>query len=315
MNAHQTCQACGKLLGPKNQSGFCRACVCRRLNSDPAIKARRVEAIHRKLATDPAALEACRERCARARAANDGKGRFTSETAREASLKGNAARPKGGDVRARAAKRQSMTLLAHIPADRQADYRQLTQQKRLTAAEATAIVMHHDEVALRRLRKRMLAAPSEERAIFAEYLAGKSYSQIEAEHGISAHSLSLLLKRVGGKQGGWAPIAAAARERDCNERVAEIARVAGMVFGLKPGRIWADTRKREVVGARQAAFLVARRTGIAFPAIGRAFEMDHSTVIFGCRKAEDMIARDQAYAAAVARITELCAARPESVAA
>lgn len=54
-----------------------------------------------------------------------------------------------------------------------------------------------------------------------------------------------------------------------------------------------------VVEARHAVWLALRRGGVSYNQIGHWFERDHSTVISGCRRAEERCTRDPDYAARV----------------
>jgi len=45
-----------------------------------------------------------------------------------------------------------------------------------------------------------------------------------------------------------------------------------------------DWRKPDLVKWRQAAMYVARQSGLSFPAVGRLFKRDHTTVVYACKR-------------------------------
>jgi len=141
----------------------------------------------------------------------------------------------------------------------------------------------------------------QERAIFGAYINGASYSDLSEQYSVSPSSVFNAVRRIGGRGTKWGEIAKANREAATQDDISRIAGLAGQVFCLRPGLIWTPTRKRHVMRARQAAFLVARENGASFPAIGRAFEMDHSTVLHGCWQARNYAERVPHYA----RLVEL----------
>lgn len=72
-------------------------------------------------------------------------------------------------------------------------------------------------------------------------------------------------------------------------------------FGIEPSDIKGKCRGKEIVISRQLAMYLMRiLTESSLPAIGKAFGgKDHSTVLHACRKIEEKIARDRAFAAQV----------------
>ena len=46
-----------------------------------------------------------------------------------------------------------------------------------------------------------------------------------------------------------------------------------------------DWRKADLVKWRHAAMYVARQSGLSFPAVGRLFRRDHTTVVYACKRA------------------------------
>lgn len=151
-----TC-ACGTKLGRGNTSGRCRSCATRHFNADPEIQRARAAGIRRAIALDPLKLAGYRERAAKARALNPGH-RFTSETARVAGEKGNAARPKGSPSRLRAGARRVATMHADVPPEELSDYLHLTRVKRLRMDEAKAIILDQHERKMAAFRRKLAEA-------------------------------------------------------------------------------------------------------------------------------------------------------------
>jgi chromosomal replication initiator protein len=74
-------------------------------------------------------------------------------------------------------------------------------------------------------------------------------------------------------------------------------------FNVDVGDLKGKSRGREIVIPRQVAMYLARElTELSLPALGKVFGRDHSTVLHACRKVEEHIARDAAFAA---MLTEL----------
>lgn len=128
-----------------------------------------------------------------------------------------------------------------------------------------------------------MTGETQRRAIVAEYLAGAKYRDLHARYHISIREVIRTVKESVG------PTPRFAREAWMQQRIAEVAAVAGQVFGLRPGAIWGDEYTPKTVHARLAAWLVCAEEGIFLPSIGRAFEIDHAPVRRG---------RDQARALA-----------------
>jgi len=65
-------------------------------------------------------------------------------------------------------------------------------------------------------------------------------------------------------------------------------------FGLKLLNLTSHRRSKGVMAARHIAFWLCRHyTQASYPVIGQHFEgRDHTTIINGCQKAEDMMKRD-----------------------
>lgn len=65
-----------------------------------------------------------------------------------------------------------------------------------------------------------------------------------------------------------------------------------------------SVRWHEVLLPRFAAFYVLHRQGVGYSAIGRAFRRDHTTVMNGVRRAEQLIANDRDFQKLVARLEQ-----------
>ena len=73
-------------------------------------------------------------------------------------------------------------------------------------------------------------------------------------------------------------------------------------FGIDPREMSSSRRLRAAARARQVAmYLIRRHTGASLPDIGRRMGgRDHTTVMHGIRRVEELIASDPAFASAVA---------------
>lgn len=144
VTAARTC-SCGTALGPRNTSGVCRPCVARRLNSDSEITARRLAGI-RASAADPEVRAAKRERMKRVvanltpeqieRRRQHGK-RQVRDVLSRPEVKALSRSP---EVRAKAGRARSATVLAWCPEEWRDTYRELKRKGR-TAAVAKALVL------------------------------------------------------------------------------------------------------------------------------------------------------------------------------
>jgi len=77
-------------------------------------------------------------------------------------------------------------------------------------------------------------------------------------------------------------------------RISDIESVVAAFFGLNPAEIHASKRTRTVALARAVAMYLARKhTQMSFPEIGKYMgNKNHSTVILGCKKIEQMLKHD-----------------------
>jgi chromosomal replication initiator protein len=92
----------------------------------------------------------------------------------------------------------------------------------------------------------------------------------------------------------------------------EVARAAADHFSLKLSELRSSSRRRALVTARGVAMYLARQvTGESLHRIGRYFgNRDHTTVMHGCRKTEELVKSDPAIREAVRRLQQRC--RPEA---
>jgi chromosomal replication initiator protein len=72
---------------------------------------------------------------------------------------------------------------------------------------------------------------------------------------------------------------------------------------LRPGELLGRQRTQHLVRARQIAMYLCRKhTGLSFPALGRVFERDHTTVQHGFEKVQSSLASDRELATLVQRL-------------
>lgn len=147
-------------------------------------------------------------------------------------------------------------------------------------------------------------------ALLADYLGGETIRELSIRHGISP---TTLYRHIQYESMGMdsAAISRRSRETLMQDTAARVARMAGQAFNLRPGLIWTDSRKRHVVRARQAAFLVAYEAGVSGNAIARAFGLDHSTVLYGRQQAQNIADRDPCFAAAIDEMRAAAGFTPE----
>lgn len=84
-------------------------------------------------------------------------------------------------------------------------------------------------------------------------------------------------------------------------------------FDLTAGEILSAGRRHELVFARQVAmFLCRKHLGLSFPELGRAFGgRDHSTVLYSCRKIQQLQRDDKNIKSMLQALTEKCLAMNE----
>ena len=90
--------------------------------------------------------------------------------------------------------------------------------------------------------------------------------------------------------------------------VEQILDVVATWFDLSQEELLSASRKQSLVFARHVAmFLCRKHLGLSFPELGRAFGgRDHSTVLYGCRKIEDMQQRDKDIKELLHELSDLC---------
>jgi hypothetical protein len=107
-----------------------------------------------------------------------------------------------------------------------------------------------------------------------------------------------------------------ARGAAAGPSMAEVLAAVARASGLAPEDLLRPERNRRTVQPRQLAMYLLRTlcAGASLPAIGYFLGRDHSTVLYGCRKAEALLQRDAAFQALCARARNTLAAPPAGVA-
>ena len=139
------CRTCPATLGPKNKSGFCRSCLARSLNADPAMVAKR-KAAQAVYHARPEVKQGCRDRLAtylanmpesdRKRRAERGKWLAAHVLSRPDVVAATLA----PETRRRAGQSRTETLLAWCPPEKRDAYRALTRGGNVSAAEARRMI-------------------------------------------------------------------------------------------------------------------------------------------------------------------------------
>ncbi len=87
---------------------------------------------------------------------------------------------------------------------------------------------------------------------------------------------------------------------------AALATIIGRVseeFHVETFRLLGAQRSRNLAWARQVAFYLARETTtLSFPAIGKYFNRDHSTIIHGCNAVRERMAERPMFASEVRKL-------------
>ena len=76
------------------------------------------------------------------------------------------------------------------------------------------------------------------------------------------------------------------------------------LFGIDSGSLFTNTRRREVVNARQVCMYIRREAGHTFEAIGRFFGKDHATAVHSCYVTKDLAAYDKNYRELLGRVLD-----------
>lgn len=86
--------------------------------------------------------------------------------------------------------------------------------------------------------------------------------------------------------------------------IAEIQKAVAQRWGIRIAEMTSDRRSRCVARPRQVAMYLAKElTPHSLPAIGKHFgDRDHKTVMHAIKTVENLISRDQMFAAAVAQV-------------
>ncbi len=134
------CSTCPATLGPKNRSGYCRSCVAKRLNGDPAVHERRKAGIARKMA-DPEFRAVCVARMVERNSnlSEAERERRQEHGRRMAPIITAAARRMPAETRAANGRKRRATVLAWCPPEWRDYYLDLTKRGR-RAPEAKRIV-------------------------------------------------------------------------------------------------------------------------------------------------------------------------------
>ena len=94
-------------------------------------------------------------------------------------------------------------------------------------------------------------------------------------------------------------------------RIADLITLAEDMAGLMPGAVTGKGRNPEAHRVRMAIMLVAREWGFSYPAIGRLLNRDHTSIMYGFERAQDLLARDQLFSDFVDALrTHAAEARP-----
>lgn len=156
------CRDCGKALEKRNTSGFCRVHSAAHKMGDPRQRAKMARSRRMMFLADPEKREAAAERMRQVRELPQSRAR-RGENLRGGELArlSNALRPAGTKSRIIAGHRVSATKLAWCPPHLRPLYRELTQEKRLKAAEARALIEEQEAAEMVRFRRQHL-----ERGVF-----------------------------------------------------------------------------------------------------------------------------------------------------
>ncbi len=74
-------------------------------------------------------------------------------------------------------------------------------------------------------------------------------------------------------------------------------------FHVEISRLLGSRRTQDITWARQVAFYLARETTtLSFPAIGKYFNRDHSTIIHGCNAVRERMAERPMFASEVRKL-------------
>lgn len=74
--------------------------------------------------------------------------------------------------------------------------------------------------------------------------------------------------------------------------ISTLADQAASLVGIDPKDVWRQTHQREYAWTRFAIMSEARRRGITYSRIARELRMDHTSIIHGVRRADEIAAVD-----------------------
>lgn len=140
-----SCLGCGGPVSKQSRTGRCRVCALAAMNADPVTRERKARANRRK-AQDPVFRAKLKARIAQAGRDARSDAEFL-EIIRECGRRNIAAaftpeaRAKWHAGRKEAGKKRTATCMAWCPADRIAEYRNLTRIKKIPAAEAKRMIL------------------------------------------------------------------------------------------------------------------------------------------------------------------------------
>lgn len=142
-------------------------------------------------------------------------------------------------------------------------------------------------------------------ALIDDYLAGGSLISVAERHQLSEKKAWLVIHGCGIENP--AAQSRAAREEAKQIIIEKAASHASVLYKLRPGAIWRSPKLKPVVRARFIAFLVAYELGCSLKAIGRAFEMDHTSVLHGRNRALELAQTDALFAERLNAVRLMCA--------
>ncbi len=73
-----------------------------------------------------------------------------------------------------------------------------------------------------------------------------------------------------------------------------VLKAVAQISNVPPAHLLGSSQRRGLVRPRQLTMYLVRElcAGASLPAIGHFLGRDHTTVLYGCRRAEDLLARD-----------------------
>ena len=98
-------------------------------------------------------------------------------------------------------------------------------------------------------------------------------------------------------------------------RLAEVVSVICAGEGVTSAEIFSVAKPKRIAKPRLMAYSLARElTGLSYPALGRLFRRDHSSLLYGCRAVDEQIASDPQFAEKMAGYrAQVCAAATDRI--